>query len=109
MKIRILLCLAAAGSLLAQEAPPRAEPADPAMQPNPGEDWYQHGRNLYESAKSAANPDQKFDLYARAIDVFTRYLGQFPIIGMRRRPTGISGKATMPRAGWTMPSAAITA
>ena len=47
------------------------------MQPNPGEDWYQHGRNLYESAKSAANPDQKFDLYARAIDVFTRYLGQF--------------------------------
>ena len=77
MTIRTLLCLAAAGPLLAQEAPPRAAPIDPALQSNPGLDWYQHGRNLYESAKSANNADQKLDLYGRAIDVLTRYLGQF--------------------------------
>ncbi len=77
MKFRLFLCLAAAGPLLAQEAPPRAEPADPALQPNPGQDWYQHGRNLYESAKNAPTQDQKQELFARAIDVFTRYLGQY--------------------------------
>lgn len=77
MKIRALLCLAAVGPLLAQDAPPRAEPVDPALQADPGEDWYQHGRNLHEAAKKAADPDQKFELYARAIDVLTRYLGQY--------------------------------
>lgn len=75
--IRALLCLAAVGPLLAQEAPPRAEPVDPALQANPGEDWYQHGRNLYEAAKKATDPDQKFELYGRAVDVLTRYLGQY--------------------------------
>lgn len=77
MKIRTLLSLAIAGPLIAQEAPPRAEPVDPAIQADPGQDWYQHGRNLYESAKNAADQDQKLELYARAIDVFTRYLGQY--------------------------------
>jgi TolA-binding protein len=88
VKFRSLICLTLAGTALAQEEeqpqpnppqpPPKAEPADPAIQPNPGEDWYQHGRNLYESAKKSAVNDQKLELYGRAIDVFTRYLGEYP-------------------------------
>jgi hypothetical protein len=46
VNIRTVLCLLAAGTALAQEAPPRAEPVDPNQRSDPGQDFYQHGRNL---------------------------------------------------------------
>lgn len=80
--IRSVLCLLAAGTVLAQETPPqtppRAEPVDPNLQANPGQDFYQHGRNLYESAKRATDLDQRIAGFERAIDVLSRYLNQFP-------------------------------
>jgi tetratricopeptide (TPR) repeat protein len=81
VNIRTVLCLLAAGTVLAQEPPPqppRAEPVDPSLHADPGEDFYQHGRNLYEAAKGATDIDQRVAGFERAIDVFSRYLNQFP-------------------------------
>ena len=78
MNIRNVLCLLAAGTSLAQEVPPRAEPVDPALRSDPGQDFYQHGRNLYESAKRSGDNDRKLADYSQAIDVLSRYLNQFP-------------------------------
>ena len=78
MNIRTVLCLLAAGTSLAQEVPPRAEPVDPALRSDPGQDFYQHGRNLYESAKRSGDNDRKLADYSQAIDVLSRYLNQFP-------------------------------
>lgn len=78
MNIRTVLCLLAAGTALAQEAPPRAEPVDPTLRTDPGQDFYLHGRNLYEAAKNGTDNDRRIEDYARAIDVLTRYLDQFP-------------------------------
>jgi tetratricopeptide (TPR) repeat protein len=78
VNIRTVLCLLAAGTALAQEAPPRAEPVDPTLRSDPGQDFYLHGRNLYEAAKNGTDNDRRIEDYARAIDVLTRYLDQFP-------------------------------
>jgi tetratricopeptide (TPR) repeat protein len=78
--IRSVLCLLAAGTVLAQEtpAPPRAEPVDPSLRADAGQDFYQHGRNLYESAKRAGSLDERVAGFERAIEVLSRYLNQFP-------------------------------
>lgn len=78
MNIRTVLCLLAAGTALAQEAPPRAEPVDPNLRSDPGQDFYQHGRNLYETAKRGTDNDRRIADFAQAIDVLSRYLNEFP-------------------------------
>lgn len=78
VNIRIILCLLAAGTALSQEAPPRAKPVDPTLRADPGQDFYQHGRNLYETAKRATDLDQRIAGFAGAIEVLSRYLNQFP-------------------------------
>ncbi|WP_035603630.1 tetratricopeptide repeat protein [Haloferula sp. BvORR071] len=77
MKFRYLLCLAAAGVTFAQETPPKAEPVQPALQGDPGQDWYERGKNLYDSAKATEDAAQRKDIYARAIEVLSGYLAQF--------------------------------
>ncbi|TAE76506.1 MAG: hypothetical protein EAZ65_06965 [Verrucomicrobia bacterium] len=76
--IRSVLCLLAAGTVLAQNAPPRAGVVDPTLQSDPGQDWYQHGRNLYEAAKRGSDNDQRLEDFAQAIDVLSRYLQRYP-------------------------------
>jgi tetratricopeptide (TPR) repeat protein len=77
--IRLLLCLAAAGTAVAQEepAPPKAEPVNPALEGNAGQDWYERGKNLYDSAKATANEGQRKEIYGRAVEVLSGYLGQY--------------------------------
>lgn len=76
MRCLAAILLLVSPSLFAQEAP-RAQPVDPALQRDAGQDWFQHGRNVYESAKRSTGATQ-FDLYARSIEIFTRYLDDFP-------------------------------
>ncbi len=78
MNIRTVLCLIAAGPAFAQEAPPRAEPVDPTLRTDPGQDWFQHGRNLYETAKRGTDVERRAADFAQAVDVLSRYLNQFP-------------------------------
>lgn len=72
--LRFALLLAPA-FLIAQEAP-RAVPIDPALARDAGQDWFQHGRNVYESAKRSGGAN-KFELYDRSIEIFSRYLDDF--------------------------------
>ncbi|WP_193212042.1 tetratricopeptide repeat protein [Luteolibacter marinus] len=78
MNIRTVLCLVASGAAIAQEEPQRAQPVDPALQSDPGQDWYQHGRNLLESAKQTTDNDRRIAYFAKAVDVLSRYLDQYP-------------------------------
>ncbi|MFC7339226.1 tetratricopeptide repeat protein [Haloferula chungangensis] len=64
------------GLSMAQEAP-RAVPVDPNLQRDVGQDWFQHGRNVYESAKRTNGPTQ-FELYVRAAEIFSRYITEYP-------------------------------
>ena len=72
----LALLLLVPGILIAQE-PPRAVPVDPNLQRDVGQDWFQHGRNVYESAKRTNGPTQ-FELYGRAAEIFSRYIGEYP-------------------------------
>ncbi len=60
----------------AQDAP-RAIPVDPTLEQDPAQDWFQHGRNVYESAKRASGQTQ-FELYGRSAEIFTEYLNHHP-------------------------------
>lgn len=75
--MRLLVILLLVPIVLLAQQPPRAVPVDPALERNAGQDWFQHGRNVYESAKRSSGPTQ-FDLYQRAVEIFTRYLNDFP-------------------------------
>lgn len=72
----LALLLLIPGILIAQDAP-RAVPVDPNLQRDTGQDWFQHGRNVYESAKRSTGPTQ-FELYGRAAQIFSRYIGEYP-------------------------------
>lgn len=63
--------------LVAQQNPPRAQPVDPSLLSDPGRDWFQHGRNVYESAKRTTGLARE-NFYERAIEIFSRYLNEFP-------------------------------
>lgn len=76
MRFLLLSALFVHAPLVAQE-PPRAQPVDPALNQDPAEDYFQHGRNVYESAKRSSGQTQ-FELYGRSIEIFTRYLDEFP-------------------------------
>jgi tetratricopeptide (TPR) repeat protein len=78
VNFRTVLCLVAAGTAHAQTEPPRAQPVDPALQVDPSQDFFQHGVNLYERARASADLDLRVEGFQRAVEVFTRYLDQFP-------------------------------
>ncbi len=78
MKIRpILAILLASGLPLAAQAPPRAEPVDPNLQADPGADYFQRGKNLYDSAQASTDLQSRIDLFNRAAGIFTAYLNDF--------------------------------
>ncbi len=62
----------------AAQAPPRADPVNPTLAPDAANDFFQRGKNLYDSAQAAGPQDTKIDLYQRAAVVLTDYLNSFP-------------------------------
>ncbi|MGB6222172.1 tetratricopeptide repeat protein [Haloferula sp.] len=75
--MRLLALLFLVPAILMAQEPPRAVPVDPSLQRDVGQDWFQHGRNVYESAKRTNGPTQ-FELYGRAAEIFSRYIGEYP-------------------------------
>ncbi len=74
-----IILLAAIAAIAPAQEPPRARPAeDPALRPDPGADFFQRGRNLYDSAQRATDPEQRELLFLRAAEIFSRYLNDFP-------------------------------
>lgn len=51
---------------------------DPSLQSDPGQDWYQRGRNLFESARRGTDNDRRFQDFNRAISVLSGYLDEYP-------------------------------
>jgi tetratricopeptide (TPR) repeat protein len=72
----ILLFLLSALTATAQV--PRALPVDPAISPDAANDFFQRGRNLYDSAQKATDLQNRIGLYDRAAAIFSQYVEQFP-------------------------------
>ncbi len=73
-----LILLLASGLCLAQ-VPPKALPVvDPALKADPGNDWFELARNLYDSAQASKDLDSRADLCSRAAAQFTDYLAEYP-------------------------------
>lgn len=67
----LLACPAAAQT-------PRAEPVNPALAPDAGNDFFLRGKNLYDSAQRAADFANRGELYQRAAQIFSEYISAFP-------------------------------
>jgi tetratricopeptide (TPR) repeat protein len=76
LKRTFAILLIAASPVIAQI--PRAEAVDPALRPNAGNDFFLRGKNLYDSAQSAADLANRIELYQRASQIFVEYLNAFP-------------------------------
>ncbi len=57
---------------------PRAAVVDPALAPDAGNDFFQRGKNVYDSAQAATDLMNRRDLYQRAAGIFSGYLTEFP-------------------------------
>lgn len=76
IKLSVILLIAALLPVAAQEVP-RATPVDPALNANPGVDFFQRAKNLYGAARRAPNRAAGQADYQRAIPLFTDYLTRF--------------------------------
>lgn len=76
---RALALILLAGTLTSPaQQPLRALPADPALRPDPGKDFFERGRNIYDSAQRATDAEQRNALYLRSAEIFAQYLNDFP-------------------------------
>lgn len=57
---------------------PRAGVVDPALAPDAANDFFQRGKNVYDSAQVATDLMNRRDLYQRAAAIFSEYLTEFP-------------------------------
>jgi tetratricopeptide (TPR) repeat protein len=57
---------------------PRAQPVDPALNADAGNDFFQRGKNLYDAAQEASNNDSRLDYFQRSAQIFADYLNDFP-------------------------------
>jgi tetratricopeptide (TPR) repeat protein len=76
LKRALALLILVAGPVIAQI--PRAEPVDPALAPDAGNDYFLRGKNLYDSAQASTVLDNRRDYYQRAAGIFGDYLNSFP-------------------------------
>ena len=74
LKRALAVFLVAAGPLAAQA--PRAMVADPALAPDAANDFFQRGKNLYDSAYASTVAATRMDYFQRAAQIFTEYLSQ---------------------------------
>ena len=72
----LAILVIACGSLCAQI--PRAEPVDPSLQPDAGNDQFARGKNLYDAAQSSTVLENRQAGFERAATIFTSYLDEFP-------------------------------
>ena len=76
MKRALALLLLASSPAIAQA--PRAEPVDPALNQDAGNDFFQRGKNLYDTAQASTTQENRLDFYQRAARIFNDYLSSFP-------------------------------
>lgn len=60
------------------QAPPRTGVVEEDLRINPGQDFYQRGKNLFDSAQASVDLETRHELYLRAADIFAAYINEFP-------------------------------
>ena len=76
MKRALALLILVSGPVSAQI--PRAAAVDPALRPDASGDFFQRGKNLYDSAQASTAMDSRLDFFQRAAQIFSEYLASFP-------------------------------
>lgn len=72
-------CLLLASLLpLHAQAPPRAGIVEEDLRADAGQDFFQRGKNLYDSAQASVDLQTRRELYLRAAEVFSAYINEFP-------------------------------
>lgn len=71
-----LLCLAAAP--LAAQTEGYNPPVNPSLVSDQANDFFLRAKNVYDSAQAATDINNRRDLFSRASELFTEYLGSFP-------------------------------
>jgi tetratricopeptide (TPR) repeat protein len=72
------VCLLASHTRLGAQLFPRAAAVDPALAPNAAEDFFQRGKNVYDSATEATDLQTRIQLFQRSTQIFSEYLAAFP-------------------------------
>ena len=76
MKRALALFLLLSGPLAAQV--PKAEVVDPVLTPDAGNDRFQRGKIMYDSARASTVPETRVEYFQRAAQIFAEYLDAFP-------------------------------
>ncbi len=76
MKRALAFLILVSGPLVAQV--PKAEAVDPGLNADAANDFFQRGKNLYDAAQAAANPDNRVASFQRAAQIFNDYLNAYP-------------------------------
>lgn len=56
---------------------PRAEPVNPVLAPDPGNDLFQRAKNLYDTAQAATDLDNRKEYFQRSAQQFAEYVAEF--------------------------------
>lgn len=72
------LLLGTLPSLSEAQAPPLAGVVPEELRVDPGQDFFNRGKNLYDNAQSAVDFESRRDLYLRSADIFASYINEFP-------------------------------
>jgi tetratricopeptide (TPR) repeat protein len=75
LKLPFALLFFASCAVLAQV--PRAVAVDPALRPDVSNDFFQRGKNLYDSAQASTVFENRQDYFQRAAQIFSEYLTSF--------------------------------
>lgn len=60
------------------QAPPRAGVVEENLRIDPGQDFYQRGKNLFDAAQSSVDLQTRRELYLRAASIFASYINENP-------------------------------
>ncbi len=75
--VSILLLAAALPAAAQQPRPPAARPVAPALRADPGNDYFQRAKNLYDVARRTKDHQTRIAAYERAIPLLSDYLTRF--------------------------------
>jgi len=78
MKRPLAMLLLAVSPVMIHAQIPQAQPVDPALQADPGNDMFLRAKNIYDQGKASKDPDQRQQLLALSVQTFDQYLAQFP-------------------------------
>jgi tetratricopeptide (TPR) repeat protein len=57
---------------------PRADPVDPMLAADAGNDFFLRGKNVYDTAQAAKEMPTRLEFYQKSAQIFSEYLSSFP-------------------------------